>query len=193
MVGLEREALELLAKSDERMGVALARATAGQPMDMEYLKHFCHAQCRWLLGPPAPAHDLTRACQLLTSSQDMALADAGEYAQELDWVLSLWLYAGRYAECVAKFEQFVPHYVPTSHDHHSEAAMAYLLARERLQPKTSEPEMNRLLDDFLKQQVPILLEGGRYDQFARWVQIATRAEAGAPARSAVREIAERYA
>ena len=45
-VGMEREALQLLAKSDEWMSVALDRAVAGEVIELEYTSHFRHAICR---------------------------------------------------------------------------------------------------------------------------------------------------
>src|SRR5262245_29013485 len=193
MVGMEREALELLAKSDEWMSMALDRAAVGEVIELEYLSHFRHALCRWLIGPPAPAYDLTRACELLQVSEEMTLANAGAYVRELDSVLPLWVVAERYAECVAKYKQSGAKYPPPRRRQYAEAPMAYLLARERLHPTATEQEVMSQLLAFLREQVPTFLKYARYDQFALWVKLATRAEAGAPARAAVRAIADHYA
>jgi hypothetical protein len=193
MVGMERDALELLAKSDEWMTPALVRAAAGEEIELEYWYHFRHAVCRWLIGPPVGVHDLTRACELLQASEAMTLANAGAYAQELDHVLPLWLSAGRYAECIAKYEQCGAKYPPPRKRQQCEAAMAYFLARERLHSSIPEQDIQQKLHLFLREQVPTLLKYGRYDRFALWVQIISRAEAGAPARAAIRQIADQYA
>jgi len=193
MVGMEREALELLANSNECMTMALDRAAAGEVTEMEYMSHFCHAICRWLIGPPALAHDLTRAYQLLTNSREMTLARARVHYDKRSWVLPLWLSASRSAECVALYEQSGAKYPPPRRRQHTEAEMAYLLARERLHPTLPKPEVTEQLQAFLRDQVPTFMKYGRYDRFALWVKIATRAEAGAPARAAVREIADQYA
>lgn len=71
--------------------------------------------------------------------------------------------------------------------------MAYFVARERLNPSLPEPEVSERLQEFLRERVPVFLKYAKYDQFVLWVQIATQAEAGEPARAAVREIADRYA
>jgi hypothetical protein len=217
MVGMEPEALELLVRSDGWMAAALDRAAAGEAVELEFLRHFRQSLCRWLLGPPAPPHDLTRGCQLLAASQEMALADLGEYADYLDSTLAELVYAERYAECVAKYEHEQAKDIRSTdqrhadamrdyeagliaadeaaalHQEHVEAPMAYLVARERLKSTLSERALADRFERFLRERVPIWLKYARYDLFAMWVQITTRAEAGAAARAAIHVVADRYA
>lgn len=190
MAGMEGEAMELLAKSDEWMTPALVRATAGEGIELEYTRHFRHAVCRWLVGPPVVAHDLTRACQLLQAAEAMTPTRSDF---DRDYVIPLWLGAGRYAECVSTYQQSGAKYPPPRKRQHNQAAMAYLLARERLHPVMPEPDIQKRLHPFLKEQVPTLLNLGQEHRFALWVQIITRAEAGAPARAAIRQVADQYA
>jgi hypothetical protein len=217
MVGMESEGLALLAKADVWMTGALDSAAAGEEIELEYCRHFDLSICRWLLGPPAPPHDLTRGVELLLKSEEMELANLGRYADLLDSALSSLVYAGRHQECVAKFERErakAPRTKQEKHDrvmrdYHAgdlpadeaaflledrvEAPMAYLTARERLTPTLPKTEMARLFEEFLRRRVPNWLDKARRDLFTMWVRITTQAEAGVAARAAVREIADQYA
>lgn len=192
MVGMEPEALELLHQSDEWLTPALARAEAGEAFEFEYEHRFHHAVCQWLFGRPASANNLTRACQLLDVSGAISSARTGS-SFHLDLVLPLWLAAGRYTECVLTYDQSGAKYPPPRKRQHSEAAMACLLAHERLNPSMQEPDLQKRQHVFLKEQVSKLLASGQEHRFALWVQIITRAEAGAPARAAIRQVADQYA
>jgi hypothetical protein len=217
LVGMEREAQDLLAKADQWMTAALTRAAAGEEIELEYRYHFDLSVCRWLLGPPAPPHDLTRGVELLRMSGMMAKANFGGDADHLDRALAMLVYAGRYEECVAKFEGERAKAPRTKQERHDqvmrdydagdlpadeaaflledrfEAPMAYLTARERLTPTLPEGELARRYEAFLRQRVPNWLDKARRDLFTMWIRITTHAEAGASARAAVREIADRYA
>lgn len=217
MVGMEREALQLLAKSDEWMTAALDRAAAGEVVELEYHRQFDLSVCRWLLGPPASPYDLTRGVNLLHQSEEMVLADLGRNADFLDTALAMLVYAGRYEECIAKFEQErakTPRTKQQKHDEvmrdyyagdlpadeaaflledRVEAPMAYLIARERLNPTLPESQLAQLFEGLLRQRVPNWLSYARRDLFTMWVRITTQAVAGAPARAAVRESADQYA
>lgn len=217
MFKLEREALELLAKSDAWMSAALNRAASGEIVKLEYCRHFDLSVCRWLIGPPAPPHDLDRGCKLLHESETMAQADLGGDADLLDSVLTELVYAGKYQDCVTKFEQEKAKAPRTKkqkqakaskdfregkisadeaaflYEDRVDAPMAYRVARERLQPTRSEAELQPLFEAFLSQRVPVWLKYARRDLFTMWVRITTRAESGAPARAAIREIADKYA
>jgi hypothetical protein len=70
--------------------------------------------------------------------------------------------------------------------------VAYLLARQQVRHTLSGEELVKLIDDFMARRVPEMLNGGQYTDFARWVKLTTGVEPGAAARTAVREIAERY-
>jgi len=147
----------------------------------------------------------------------MAKANFGGDADHLDRALAMLVYAGRYEECVAKFEGERARAPRTKQERHDqvmrdyhagdlpadeaaflledrvEAPMAYLTARERLNPTLSESELRQRFEAFLRQRVPNWLDKARRDLFTMWVRITTHAEAGASARAAVREIADRYA
>jgi hypothetical protein len=191
LVGMEAECLELLAKSDQWMMTALQRFGAGEPTtDEEDGHHLDLALCRWLEGPPAVPPDLTRARHLL--AQQAAAATALNHRSVFEWVLPLWLDADRDAECVAAFERFEPRYPPARRRHHAPSAMAYLLARQQVRHTLSGEELVKLIDDFMARHVPWMFDHGCYTDFARWVKLTTGAEAGAAARTAVREVAQRY-
>jgi hypothetical protein len=214
---MDREALDLLAKSDEWMTAALGRAAAGEVVELEYRNQFELSVCRWLLGPPAPAHDLTRGVGLLHESEEMADANFGGDADLLDNVLAWLVYAERYEECIAKFEREQAKAPGTKkqkiakvmrdyragkiaadeaaflHEDRIEAPFAYFVARERLKPTLPEADLAKRFEPFLRQRVPNWLKYARRDLFTMWIRIATQAEAGAPARAAIREIADRYA
>jgi hypothetical protein len=191
LVGMEAEALELLAKADRWLMIALPRYVFGEVVsDTEEARHLELALCRWLEGPPAVPPDLTRACALLAAQA--AAVTAPTHASTFEWVLPLWLDAGQDAECVAAFERCEPRYPPARRRHHAPYAMAYLLARQHLRHTLSAPQMTKLIDDFLARHVPWMLNHGDYINFARWVKLTTGAEPGAAARAAVREVAQRY-
>lgn len=217
MVEMEHEALNLLAKSDAGMTSALDRAVGGEPIELEHRRHFDLSVCRWLIGPPAPPHDLTRGCELLHQSESMAQANLGGNADLLDTVLTELVYAERYQDCVAKYEQEKAKAPRTKRQKQAKASkdyregkisadeaaflyedrvdapMAYRVAQERLKPTPSESQLQPLFEAFLRQRVPVWLKYARRDMFTMWVRIVTRAEAGAPARAAIRDIADKYA
>lgn len=192
MVGMEHEALELLAKSNQWMTKALIRAEAGEVIELEYHRHFCHAVCRWLLGTPALSHDLTRACELLSKSE-ATLHTASGSTFHLDLTVPFWLFAGRYTDCITTYEQSGAKYPATRKRRYSEAAMACMLANERLHPTMTEKYRTKWQQTFLLEQVPTFLNSGRDDRFGMWVKVITNADAGEAARSAVRQIAFQYA
>jgi hypothetical protein len=126
------------------------------------------------------------------------------------------VYAERYEECIAKFEQEKAKAPRTKkqkhdkamkdfyagkisadeaaflHEEHVEAPLAYLIARERLNPTIPEVELKKQYEAFLRQRVPHWLAYARYDLFTMWIKITTLTEPGAPARAAVRDIADKY-
>jgi hypothetical protein len=191
LVGMEAEALELLAKADQWVTIALQRlAVEEATFETEDACHLELSLCRWLEGPPAVPPDLTRARHLL--AQKAAAVAAPTHVSTFEWVLPLWLDAGCAAECVAAFERCEPRYPPARRRHHAAYAMAYLLARQQVRHTLSGEELVKLIDDFMARYVPWLLNNGDYIDFARWVKLTTGVEPGAAARTAVREIAERY-
>jgi hypothetical protein len=191
LVGMETEALELLAKADQWVTIALQRfAVEEVTFETEDARHLDLALCRWLEGPPAVPPDLTRACHLLAAQA--AAVTAPTHVSTFEWVLPLWLDAGCAAECVTAFERCEPRYPPARRRHHASYAMVYLLARQQVRHTLSGEELVKLIDDFMARHVPWMLDHGCYLDFARWVKLTTGVEPGAAARTAVREIAERY-
>lgn len=188
LVGMEAEGQELLAKCDLWMTDALGRALGGEDVGNEFRCHFDLALCRWLTGPPAVPPDLTRGYDLLAAD----IGPVGARTRlDVEEALPLWLDGGRIEECIAAFEQFESRDKPDRRRSHSPGSLAYLIARERLQPSLDRPTLARLFDDFLSKQVPEMLGRGYYRDYTRWVKLLTGALPGQPARTAVRAVAER--
>jgi hypothetical protein len=214
---LEPEALELLTKSEAGMTAALQRAVEGEFIELEYRRHFDLSVCRWLLGPPALAHDLTRGYNLLLESDEMVHADLMGNADLLDSVLTTLVYAQKYEQCIAKYEHELAKAPRTKQQKHDiamkdyyaghisadeaaflqqdriEAPMGYLVARERLCPSLTESHLRESFEVFLRQRVPVWLKYARRDLLTMWGRIITQVEAGDTARTAIRDIVNKYA
>jgi hypothetical protein len=185
---MEAEGQELLAMCDQWLTNALKRALTGELVHNEFQRHFDLALCRWLAGPPFLPPDLTRGYELLAE----AIGPVGARTRtDVEEALPLWLDGDRVMDCITTFEQVEPRY-SARRRHHSEGALAYLLARERLQPNLDDAALARLRDDFLARQVPLMLRKGYYRNYALWVKLISGADPGPPARRAIREVAERY-
>lgn len=197
MVGMKSEADLLLITTNELYLNSLQRVRQGEKIDYLPFIHFRTSQCRWLLGPTLPPHDLTEACEAIR--QEVAAITERKWEEQLGWWLPLLLEAGHVQDCVAAFERFCPQYPrPTRgaarpRQNHSPAALCYLLAREQATPGSTGLDRERLFDDYLKRNVDKLLDRGAYDDFARWVFLATQAPPGEPAQRAIQEYADRYA
>ena len=189
--------MQLLNKCNEWYSLALPRAQQGEAIELLPVAHFSLVQCRWLLGPTLPSHDLTGACEAIR--REVAAVTERKWEEQLGWWLPLLLEAGHAQDCVAAFERFCPQYPhPTRgavrpRQNHSPAALCYLLARERMNPGSTGQDPERLFDDSLKRNVDKILDMGAYTNFARWVFLATQAPPGEPAQRAIQEYADRYA
>jgi hypothetical protein len=197
MIGLRHEGLQLLNKCNEWYSLAMPRAQQGEPIELLPVAHFSLAQCRWLLGPTFPSHDLTEACEAIR--QEVAAITERKWEEQLGWWLPLLLEAGHAQDCVAAFERFCPQYPRATRgaarprQNHSPAALCYLLAREQVSPGSTGQDRERLFDDYLNRNVDKMLDMGAYRDFARWVFLATQAAPGEPAQQAIQEYADRYA
>jgi hypothetical protein len=179
IVGRDADGLMLAQRADTWLTAAFDRATRGRLAGEVSIKaDVCTdlVLSRWLAESQAALPDHTR-CRAALQSYLRSLSPK-KAREEWDWALPLLVANGGVRYCVRQFEGRYSRFRMAYIDRRGQAGMAYLLAKQQLEPVLSEVEMEAVTDTFLTRFVSFLLNAGQYNRCALWAKLLATPLAG---------------